>query len=284
MEQMFYSPLRYPGGKNKVSRFIQKEIVKANNLEGGVYVEPYAGGASIALSLLIEKKVSKVIINDYDRSIYAFWYSILKKTDLFCEKIEKTPISINNWKKQKEVQKNKKRASLFDLGFSTFFLNRTNRSGVISGGPIGGLDQKSEWKINARFNKKDLIKRIRLIAKHKAEIEIYNLDAIKLIEKISKDLPDKTLIYFDPPYYVKGQKLYVNHYTHEDHILVANAVKDISGPSWVVSYDNVEQINKLYSKYKRRVYDLPYSVINGTTGKEVMFFSKNLKINREFVN
>ncbi len=281
---MIYSPLRYPGGKNKVSKFIQDEVFNVNDLKGGVYVEPYAGGASVALNLLIEKKVSKIIINDYDRSVYAFWYSVLNDTDAFCEKIKKAPITIKNWKKQKEVQKHKKQASLFDLGFSTFFLNRTNRSGVISAGPIGGLNQKDKWKINARFNKKNLIERIRLIAQHKNNIKIYQLDAVKLIEKISKKLPDKTLIYFDPPYYVKGQKLYVNFYTHEDHILVANAVKDINGPKWIVSYDNVKPIANLYTKYRKRVYDLPYSVINGTTGKEVMFFSKNLKINSKFLS
>ncbi len=273
---MLYSPLRYPGGKNKVSGFI-KNIVKKNNLEGGVYVEPYAGGASVALSLLIDGRVSDVIINDFDRSIYAFWYCVLNKTDDFCEKINKTPITIGTWYKQKRIQNKKNKESLFDLGFSTFFLNRANRSGIISGGPIGGFKQKGKWKIDSRFNKKDLIRRIRKIAEHKKQIKIYNLDAIRLIKNISKNLPKKTLIYFDPPYYIKGKKLYVNYYTHKDHVLVAKTVKNISKPKWIVSYDNVKAITDLYKKYNKRVYDLPYSVVNGTMGKEVMFFSNNLK-------
>jgi len=271
----FYSPLRYPGGKNKVSEFVQS-IVANNNLEGGVYVEPYAGGASVALSLLIEGKVSKIIINDYDRSIYAFWFCVLKKTDDFCKKIEKTPINMKVWNEQKKIQNNKKNESLFNVGFSTFFLNRTNYSGIISSGPIGGLKQNGKWKINSRFDKKRLIERIKLIGKYNKNIEIYNLDAIDLINHISSKLSENTLIYFDPPYYVKGKELYVNHYTYKDHVLVAKTIKGISKPRWIVSYDNVKKITDLYDGYERYTYNLRYSLVNGTVGKEVMFFSRNL--------
>lgn len=271
----FYSPLRYPGGKNKVSKFIQNIVIE-NNLQGGIYVEPYAGGASVALSLLFEEQVSKIIINDFDRSIYAFWYCVLNKTEEFCKKIDRTPITVNVWRKQKKIQNNKSKENLFSLGFSTFFLNRTNRSGILLAGPIGGYKQSGEWKINARFNKKELKRRIRAIAKYKKQIDLYNLDAIKLIGQIHSDLSEKTLIYFDPPYYVKGKELYVNHYTHKDHILVADSIKKISDPKWIVSYDNVKEITDLYKKYKKRVYNLNYSLINGTVGKEVMFFSTNL--------
>jgi DNA adenine methylase len=272
---MIYSPLRYPGGKNKVSKFIQDIVIK-NNLQGGVYVEPYAGGASVALSLLFEEKVSKIVINDFDRSIYAFWYCVLNRTEDFCKKINKTPITIKIWRKQKGIQFNKSKENLFDLGFSTFFLNRTNRSGILLAGPIGGYKQSGKWKIDARFNKKELIKRIRAIAKYKNKIEIYNLDAIELINKIQGELSEETLIYFDPPYYVKGKALYENHYTHKDHVLVAKTIRQISEPRWIVSYDNVKEITELYKKFRKRVYNLNYSLINGTIGKEVMFFSKNL--------
>lgn len=271
----FYSPLRYPGGKNKVAKFIQG-IVKENNLEGGTYIEPYAGGASVALSLLIEGKVSSVVINDFDKSIYAFWYCVLYKSEDFCEEIKNTQITIKNWRKQQKIQLNKNTADLFSLGFSTFFLNRTNRSGVISGGPIGGYKQTGDWKLNARFNKDELVKRIKRIAEYKKQITLYNLDAVDLIKNISRAFSEKTLIYFDPPYYVKGKRLYVNHYTHKDHVLIAKTIEKISNPKWIVSYDNVKEVTDLYKKYRKRIYNLNYSIINGTIGKEVMFFSKNL--------
>lgn len=67
----YCSPLRYPGGKGKVADYF-KQIFRDNSLYDGVYVEPYAGGASVALSLLFNEYVSKIIINDIDRSIFAF--------------------------------------------------------------------------------------------------------------------------------------------------------------------------------------------------------------------
>ncbi len=156
---IFYSPLRYPGGKTKIAPFI-KELFYENNLVGMDYVEPYAGGAGAALTLLFEEYVSTITINDYDRSIYAFWHSIINNTEEFCEKISKTPIDVETWLVQKEIQKNKTNETLFSLGFSTFFLNRTNISGVIKGGVIGGKKQTGKYKIDARFNKSDLISKI----------------------------------------------------------------------------------------------------------------------------
>jgi DNA adenine methylase len=277
---MFYSPLRYPGGKNKLSKFIAKICVD-NNISGH-YVEPYAGGASVALHLLIEQKVKKITINDFDRSIYAFWYCILKRTKKFCDLIEKTEVNIDNWKKAKNIQKNKAKAKLLDLGFSTFFLNRTNISGIINAGVIGGVEQRGEYKIDCRFNKKALIKRIKLIAKHKKQIELYNLDALELIKKIQKESNSKqTIFYFDPPYYLKGSSLYMNHYKDNQHKEVSEAINKIENINWIVSYDNTSEIEKIYkwvSKRLTRKYAFNHSAYRAKEGKEILFFSNNLLI------
>ena len=276
---MIYSPLRYPGGKNKVAKFMQ-QIIAINGLEGGVYVEPYAGGAGVALNLLLEGKVSKVIINDIDRSIYAFWYCVKHKPEELIKKIQSTQVTLNVWRRQKKVQDNKEKADIFQLGFSTFFLNRTNRSGIISGGPIGGFDQKSEWKIDARYTKKELIKRIRDIAKQRKKIEVYNEDARDLIKILSKRLNAQTLIYLDPPYYVKGEELYANHYQHKDHLLISDSVHGRKRPHWVVSYDAVKEIIGMYPG-KKRFFDLRYTAAEKQSiGKEVMFFSPKTKVPR----
>ena len=152
----FYSPLRYPGGKGKVADYF-KQIFRENFLYDGIYVEPYAGGASVALSLLFNEYASKIIINDIDRSIFSFWHSVLNNTDELCKLIFDTPVTVDNWEIQRHVQKNKHQQNLLEVGFSTFYLNRTNRSGIISAGIIGGRQQTGEWKIDARFNKKNLI-------------------------------------------------------------------------------------------------------------------------------
>ncbi len=230
---------------------------------------------------MFEEYSSRIIINDFDRSIYAFWYCVLNRTDKFCDLIDKTKINIDSWQRQKEVQKNKRKSNLLELGFSTFFLNRTNRSGIIKAGVIGGNDQKGNFKIDARFNKEELKSRIQKIAQYKDRIDLHNLDAIELIKKIRKTLPNKTLIYFDPPYYLKGKELYVNHYKHEDHILVSQMINGLNEHKWLVSYDNALEIKKMYKKNKQFEYGLNYSAVNSTTGKEVMFFHKDIYIPKD---
>lgn len=274
---MFYSPLRYPGGKNRLANFFAKICID-NNINGH-YIEPYAGGASVALFLLIEKKVKKVTINDFDRSIYAFWYSVLNHTDELCELIEKTEVNIENWKKQKGIQKNKKNVKILELGFSTFFLNRTNRSGIINAGVIGGLKQDRKYKIDCRFNKKDLIQRIKKIAKYKDKISLENMDALDLIKKMKKESNNKkTIFYFDPPYYLKGPGLYMNSYRDKDHQKVSKEISKIKNIHWIVSYDNTREIIDIYKWAKKRfAFNLIHMAYKARQGKEILFFSDSLK-------
>lgn len=270
-----YSPLRYPGGKNKLSALIA-QICKDNNVDGH-YVEPYCGGASVALHLLFNGHVKDITINDYDRSIYAFWHSVLNDTERLCEKIRRTRVDVATWRRQKRVQGNKAvEKDLLKLGFSTFFLNRTNYSGIIDGGIIGGVSQKGDYKIGCRFNKPELIRRIRFIALHRKHIHLTNLDALKLVKKIKKDR--NTIFYFDPPYYLKGPSLYMNSYQHADHVSVSKEIKKIKNARWIVSYDNTKEIRMLYRELRKREYKFFHTARTARVGKEVLFFSKNLSI------
>jgi DNA adenine methylase len=272
---IYQSPLRYPGGKNKLAKFVAL-VCKQNNINGH-YVEPYAGGAAVALFLLLNNYVSRVTINDIDRSIYAFWFSVLNDTREFCKLIRKTKININTWRYCKQIQKNKEKASLIELGFSTFFLNRTNRSGVINAGVIGGFEQKGDYKIDCRFNKKELIERIKAIGKRKKDIELYNLDALDLIEKIEeKSEKSSTILYFDPPYYLKGESLYLNFYKHDDHKKVSERIKNIKNARWIVSYDNVLEIKELYKGFNKIEYSFFHHIEKVKKGQEVLFFDNDL--------
>ena len=281
---MHYSPLRYPGGKNKLSAFIAQICIE-NDINGH-YVEPYSGGASVALFLLLEGFVEKITINDKDRSIYAFWHSVLNKTEQLCELIENTEITISEWRKQKNIQSRKQNADLLELGFSTFFLNRTNRSGIIKGGMIGGVNQSGDYLIDCRFNKSDLIDRIRKIASRKKDIRLYKKDALKLIEKIQKESENSNIIfYFDPPYYYKASSLYMNHYKDENHRLVSEKIKSIKNIRWIVSYDNVPEIKELYSNCDKKEYSFKHTAHSTRIGKEILFFSSGLlKTNLENKN
>ena len=275
---MIYSPLRYPGGKNRLSKFIAK-VCLDNDIHGH-YIEPYAGGAAVALYLLLENKVGKITINDFDKSIYAFWYAILNHTDEFCKLIRDTELSYNQWIKQKAIQRNKKNYNLLALGFSTFYLNRTNRSGIICAGLIGGVKQNGIYKMYCRFNKQELINRIIKIAKYKNKIHLFNKDALDLIKKIKSAYNNRnTIIYFDPPYYLKGATLYKNSYKDDDHKKVATLIKTIKGANWIISYDNTQEIKSIYGWVKNKYeYILSHSAYKMKKGKEILFFSDNLGV------
>lgn len=208
--------------------------------------------------------------------MYAFWYSVLNDADLLCSKIEDTEVTIEEWYKQKDVIINQSNHEMLTVGFATFFLNRTNRSGILSGGVIGGKKQDGNWKIDERFNKKNLIDRIMNIYSKRHMIDLYNLDAVEFIKKIVVKLPKNSLTYLDPPYYLKGKELYVNHYKHQDHVDLAMVVRKINTP-WVVSYDNTDEIQKMY-RVPSLVYGINYSAQDRYKGSEVMFFRKNLNI------
>ncbi len=273
---MNYSPLRYPGGKNKISPFIAK-LCLDNNVNGH-YVEPFCGGAAVALFLLLENYVERITINDKDRSIYAFWHSLLNRTNDLCELIDNSDISIPEWHKQKLIQNNKSKENLLKLGFSTFYLNRVNRSGIIGARPIGGMKQEGEYKMDCRFNKVELIGRIRRIAKQKKRIKLYKKDALKLIDHIViKQNDPNTIFYFDPPYYLKASSLYLNYYNEEDHKIVSDKIKSIDNMKWIVSYDNVGEIRKLYRGKAKKEYSLRHTSNKPVLGKEILFFSPYLK-------
>lgn len=274
---LIYSPLRYPGGKNKLSKFVS-QICIANNVDG-CYVEPYAGGASVALHLLIEGYVSKIIINDIDRSIYAFWHTVMNHSRKLCNLIELTPVTMDVWRNCKRIQQDKNTADLTELGFSTFFLNRTNISGILDAGVIGGINQLGKYKIDCRFNKHELIRRIKLIAKQRKRIEIFNMDALDLVTLIEKRQNNtSTIFYFDPPYYLKGPSLYLNSYTHSDHERVGRKIQQIKNIKWIVSYDNTPEIKNIYSSMKKIEYFLQYTAKGTKKGSEVLFFSPSLTI------
>jgi DNA adenine methylase len=273
-----FTPLRYPGGKGKLAAYV-KEIIGSNALYDGEYVEPYAGGAAIALELLFQEYVSQIRINDVSRPVYAFWKSVLRDTDELCRRVKNTRLTVTSWQRQKRVFANPGDHGDVELGFATFFLNRTNRSGILNGGMIGGKDQAGPWKLDARYNADELIFRIESIARMRNRIKLSKQDAITFLRAGLPKWPQKTLVYLDPPYYDQGNHLYYDYYHPEDHAAVARFVlSKMKRRSWLVSYDNVPAIRKLYAGRRSIVYNVGYTAREQRVGKEVMFFSSNLTI------
>jgi DNA adenine methylase len=264
-----YSPLRYPGGKAILSSLIEK-LIRALSVKEVVYVEPYAGGAGAALTLLFQEAVDSIVLNDFDYAIYSFWKAVTHNNKDFIDKIKGIDLTVEEWELQKSIFHNPA-SSNFDLGFSTFFLNRTNRSGILNSGPIGGKDQSGNWKIDARFNRTELIKRVEKIGKYKNRIKVQNEDGIDLTRSM---IPNKSyFIYLDPPYVCKGSDLYLNYYKEDDHENLAELLNHNASSQWLLSYDNVELIRNLYMERRQVEFDLVYHADKVKYGKELLILS-----------
>jgi DNA adenine methylase len=273
-----FTPLRYPGGKAKLAGFI-KAIIEANDLHDGDYVEPYAGGAGVAIELLMHEYVQHIHINDISRPIFAFWRSVLENTEALVRLVRNTPLTVRVWSRQKNVLMNQDDHDDLELGFATFFLNRTNRSGILNGGVIGGRDQTGPWKIDARFNRAGLIDRIEAIARLRRRISLYRENAADFLKGAVRDLPLKTLIYLDPPYYREGKQLYYDYYDHDDHVEIAALVKkNLWNRRWIVSYDDTPEIRELYTRLTHVAYQIGYSARDVRRGSEIMFFAPGLRV------
>jgi DNA adenine methylase len=272
-----FSPLRYPGGKACLAFFLES-ILLENNINSATYYEFYAGGAGAALSLLLNGSVNNIVLNDADIHIYSFWYSILNRTDEFVTLISDCNIDLASWYRQRDVYENPTSHSLLEIGFSTFFLNRCNRSGILSkAGPIGGFNQNGNYLLDARFKKKSLIARIEAIAVQREHIQIYNNDALQLIENLIDELRlPNSILYLDPPYYNKGKSLYLNYYDHEDHEQLRDTLNKYRTCNWLVSYDNVEQIQRLYQDFNQHVININYSLQSKKKMSEIFIFSDNI--------
>lgn len=271
-----HSPLRYPGGKNCIFPFVSS-LISENSLDGCKYIEPYAGGAGLALRLLYEEYAESIVINDLDPLVYAFWSICTTQADRIMDWIDKTPITVDSWRECKDIVRHLDTEDQFNLATSFFFLNRTNVSGVLSGGVIGGLNQAGKYKIDARFNKTELIRRIDKISRFSSRIHVSCMDGVKLIENFTKHT-DKTFLYLDPPYYEKGSNLYLNAYKGEDHKRLSEYVRKLATP-WLLSYDNHSFITNLYQQFERRAYKLQHSTSN-KIGDEVLIFSKKMSFEK----
>lgn len=270
------SPLRYPGGKTKFYSYV-REILECNGLLGQTYIEPFAGGAGLAVKLLLNGDMKRIVINDLDPSIYSFWQSILQYTDDFCNLILETDITPEEWQRQREIYFKQDDTNILELGFATFFLNRTNVSGVIKGGLIGGINQTGTHPMSARFNKENLVDKINKIAAHKEQISVFNLDTQEFLQPRHLRQFYKAFINFDPPYVKKGAKLYKNSFNESDHRILSEKISQC-GRKWIVTYDICPLVADLYCDYRYSYLDVTYSVNSSKKAQEYIFFSDNLVI------
>lgn len=270
------TPLRYPGGKSIMTPFFI-DLIRVNGLQGVSYAEPYAGGAGTAINLLLDGQVRRIYINDANIAVFSFWKYAINESERFIDKIEKTCIDLQNWQYYHNFIKNAQQPS-FELGFAAFFLSRTNRSGILTAGPIGGKSQekqeKATYKIDCRFNKQDLISRIHRISMYKENIVVSNDDAIDFLKSLPAD--NNNLVYLDPPYFKQGKSLYLNYYSADDHRVLSDYLYNTVNFRWVLSYDNVYEIREFYKHFDLYEFQLNYTAQSVKKGSELLTHSKNL--------
>lgn len=269
------SPLRYPGGKSQLAPFVTA-LARTNGLDRGVYAEPFAGGAGIAWRLLMNGDMAEAWINDIDARIFAFWNVAVFRPDPLCERILKTPITMTEWHRQRAVLADAAAPEL-DLAFATLFLNRTNRSGILKGGVIGGKQQSGAYKMDCRFNRDELVRKIQRIHIYREVIRVTRMDALDCLRQWSRELPRRSLVNIDPPYFHQGSDLYLSFYNAEDHAKLSNAIRQLEVP-WMLTYDDVPQIEQIYDGLPVFRSDLIYYAQVKRRAKELMVLSPLLQL------
>ena len=269
-----YTPVRYPGGKTKIYPLV-KSLIEINGLNNTVYCEAFAGGAGLACKLLLQNDISNIVINDFDRAVFCMWDAIVNHSDDLCAYIDDVDLSITTWLKCREVYQNQSEYDDFDLGKAAFFLNRTNVSGILSGGVIGGIEQKGRYLIDARFNREGLKNKIRALGRRRDDIDIHMEDAEDFIHTISEDV-ENPFAYFDPPYVQKGPGLYRSSFDEKKHRSLAAAIKSCEF-SWFATYDADDLVDELYNGFVRDTIVLGYSAHSAGQGEERLIMSRDME-------
>jgi DNA adenine methylase len=274
-----------PAKRRKVKSTSLKRLLGTPEVRVKIGIDSVDGKLTITGD---ERRVLKALLhvgNDMEhvkvRDIYTqqqrIDYMVLNHNADLCRRIELTKVTMREWHRQRDVYENQGTSDLSDLGFAALFLNRTNRSGIIGGGVIGGKGQTGKWGIAARFTKPELIQRIRKAGRYASRIKLYQMDALEFTQTIVTKLGANSLAFYDPPYIENGRGLYLNDYTVEGHRELCKQVLTLETP-WMVTYDSAAARHSLYVGCRRVAYDLSYSANGRHKGKEVMFLSPSIDL------
>jgi DNA adenine methylase len=267
------SPLRYPGGKAALAGLFG-DIVTALGIERARYIEPYAGGVGAGIALLREGIVEELVVNDIDPAVHAFWRSVVSDNANFVEMVASVPLTITEWRNQREIYRSRDERDPLGLGFAFFYLNRTNRSGILNAGVIGGQRQEGRYRIDARFNRATLIDRLTAIGDLAGRITVSDLDGRTVIQRHARD--DRAFMYIDPPYVQAGSQLYLNAFDGRDHTALAAIVDAVDGAHWLMTYDTAPLIERLYRAHFQCRLQLTYSARYPGQAEELLVASTSV--------
>ncbi|MFH0227091.1 DNA adenine methylase [Vibrio furnissii] len=279
------SPFRYPGGKDKLASFLAI-FLSVNKLRNGRFIEPFCGGAGASLSLLLGGYVKEIHLNDKNFALYCFWDALKNNTENLLDMVYENIPSIEEWHRQKAIyadslnEPTARKFTKLEYGYSVFFLNRSNRSGVLQAGPIGGLNQTGNYKIDCRYTTETLLKKIEKIASKKEQIFVYNEDCINFLDRFNNaENYDIDFIYLDPPYVKEGRNIYSKNFCFDDtmhrelkEFIITHAKR------WLISYDDHPLVHELYSSQGTRTVEFSYVMNTARVGRELMIADSRLRM------
>jgi DNA adenine methylase len=272
------SPLRYPGSKVRITELIAG-LLERNLLVGSHLYEPFAGGSAVSLALLGNGFVPSATWIERDPMIFAFWKMVKERPEALIERMMSGKVTLAAWRRMLPMRAIERptKANLADLGYAGLFFNRTCFSGIIGAGPIGGLTQNSTYKINCRFNKKELAAMIRECSGIMKKVEIAFGDGVAFLQKECLKMPSHSVVYIDPPYVLNGHKLYRYHFKKSQHEALADAVNDLRVP-WLMSYDNHDLIRDLYVGEQAKFVKTYQSLQGSRFVKEILLLSDDFML------
>lgn len=240
------SPLRYPGAKRRLAHYVQ-EVIRLNGLAPKLFVEPFAGGASVALQLLQDGLVDKVALGEKDTLVASFWKTVFSEPDWLIGQLERVTVNLETWDRfRSRIPPTRRERAL-----ACIFLNRTSFSGILAptSGPLGGRRQASKYKIDCRFPVATLAKRIRQCAALGDRVLFVHRGdwAATLRRAESEGLDDgDVFFYFDPPFYRNAERLYRCYFSDDEHRALHERATSLRHP-WLMSYDPATFIIDLYN-------------------------------------
>lgn len=267
------SPLRYPGGKRRLVPYLAAALAE-NSLRPDLFIEPYAGGASVSLELLYLNLVGRIVIGDADPVVNAFWETVVTDVDWLCEQVESISLDLKTWERMKQTNFRARRK----LALACLYLNRTSFNGALheGAGPIGGKAQASEYDIGCRFPRERLVSRLRKCATLADRIDVAPAQDAMITVRQARERARRedasAFFYLDPPFWAKSRFLYRRSFTDLAHERLADQLHWLQD-HFLLSYDPAPEIVELYTGHNAGTVaeiELFYSASSRSAGKEIV--------------
>lgn len=240
------SPLRYPGGKTWLIPHIRFWLGRMNPrpLE---LIEPFAGGAIVSLTAVMENLVQRAVMAEIDQDVAAFWNAALHHNN----ELRRWVKEFNPTRDSVSQLSSLDPESMAPKGFRTLVLNRTRRGGILAdGASLARLGENGKGLLS-RWYPDTIVRRLRDISHHSDRIEFIQSDGLDVLESRLRNGDAGTVVFADPPYTAggkrAGKRLYNSHIIDHQRLfsILANSRTD-----FLMTYDKSPEILSLIGTYQ----------------------------------